>query len=74
MKLFDITGNGKGMFAIRFSDKGVFLIEYDKLKEMQEAGFKRINSVVCRMKGYRLENWLIDMEDEGGGNADCNRE
>lgn len=70
MQLFDMTGNGKGMFAIRFPEEEIYLIEYDKMKKMQAAGFKRINRSVGRTQGYRLEDWLRGKENEGEIDAD----
>lgn len=72
MQLFDMTGNSKGMFAIRFPEDGIYLIEYDKMQKMQDAGFKRINSSVSRTQGCRLEDWLHSKENEGEINADHN--
>lgn len=63
MKLFEMTGNGKGFFAIQFPETGIFLMRYDKLHEMQEAGFKRINASICRTQGIHLKNWLMNFEE-----------
>lgn len=63
MKLFDITGNGKGMFAIRFPGKGIYLLTFERLEELEEAGFKRINETVCRTQGVTLEEWLNSLKD-----------
>lgn len=73
MKLFDMTGNGKGMFAIRFPDNQIYLVEYDKIKEMWDAGFKRINYTVLRTQGQSLAEWISgkEFEDEGDRDADC---
>lgn len=66
MDLFDRTGNGKGMFAIRFrEDSTVYLVPYDRLLELKKAGFGRINATVCRLQGMTLSDWL-----EKGGCAD----
>lgn len=70
MQLFYMTGNSKGMFAIRFPEDGIYLIEYDKMKKMQDAGFKRINSCIGRTQGCRLEDWIRGKESEGEIDAD----
>jgi len=73
MKLFELTGNNKGMFAIRFRDEKIYLLEYDRIKELQTADFKRINSTVCRTQGKSLEEWLEQWNTEdsrGDQNAD----
>lgn len=75
MRLFELTGNSKGMFAIRFKDGDIYLLEYDKIKELQTADFKRINSTVCHTQGTSLEEWLEQWETEdnrGEQNADRN--
>lgn len=73
MRLFDMMGNGKGMFAIRFPESGIYLVEYDRMKELQDAGWKRINDTVCRTQGKRLAEWILskELEDEGGMDAYC---
>ena len=70
MKLFDLTGNGKGMFAIRFPERGVYLVEYDRMKELQDAGFKQINATVCRTQGITLREWLDSFGERDDNNAD----
>lgn len=70
MHLFDLTGNGVGMFAIRFPGDGIYLIDYVRLEELQNAGFKRINSSIGRSQGCLLRDWLNDKE--GKGNIDAN--
>lgn len=71
MQLFDATGNGKGMFAIRFPEEGIYLIEYSKMKKLQDAGFKRINGSIGRSQGVRLVEWLRKRENEGETDEDC---
>lgn len=67
MILFSMMGNKVGMFAIRFPGGQVYLLPYTKIQEMQDAGFKRINSTVCRTQGIELGKWLewSDREDAG---------
>lgn len=72
MRLFDMTGNGKGMFAIRFPDNQIYLVGYDRIREMQEAGFKRINDTVCRTQGISMEEWMKKFKEEE--DEDHNRE
>lgn len=74
MKLFDMTGNGKGMLAIRFPDGGTYLIGYDKTKELQDAGFRRINGTVCRAQGEDLREWIRRHESGDEGDADADRD
>ena len=70
MKLFELAGNGKGMFAIRFRKEKIFLIEYDRLEEMRTAGFKRINETVCRTQGKDLEEWFKSLSESEGWEED----
>lgn len=71
MRLFDMTGNGKGMLAIRFPDGGIYLVEYDKIQELRDAGFKRVNSTVCRTQGESLTEWIRGRETGNGGDRDA---
>ena len=66
MRLYDITGNRKGMFAIRFPSSEIYLVQYDRLKEMQEKQFKRIDKTVCRTQGTELKEWLGAFDEESG--------
>ena len=63
MKLFEMMGNLPGMFAIKFPDKTIYLVTYKKIKELQEAGFKRINETVCRTQGATLGEWLAGFDE-----------
>ena len=63
MKMFEMMGNLPGMFAIKFPDKTIYLVTYKKIKELQEAGFKRINETVCRTQGATLGEWLAGFDE-----------
>lgn len=74
MKLFQMTGNGIGLFAIRFQDGAIYLVSYDRLEELKAAGFGRIDATVCRTQGMSLLEWLAERNEEDGwgeNNADC---
>ena len=68
MTLFSMMGNAAGMFAIRFPGEQIYLLPYTKLQELQEAGFKRINTTVCRTQGIPLEQWLDWSDRDAGDN------
>lgn len=70
MILFSMMGNVPGMFAIRFPDRQIYLLQYTKLRELQEAGFKRINETVCRTQGMPLEQWLEWSDRDAGDNRE----
>lgn len=70
MILFSMMGNAPGMFAIRFPDRKIYLLQYTKLQELQEAGFKRINETVCRTQGIPLEQWLEWSDRDAGDNRE----
>lgn len=59
MTLFEMYGNEPGMFAIQFPSTHIYLMNYRKMKEMQDAGFKRIDETICKARGVRLEEWLM---------------
>lgn len=64
MKLFRMTGNGTGMFAIRFPDDEIYLVPYDRMEELKAAGFGRIDATVCRTQGKELSAWLTERNEE----------
>lgn len=70
MRLFSMMGNKVGMFAIRFPGGQIYLLPYTKIQEMQDAGFKRINSTVCRTQGMTLEGWLEWSDGDAGDNRE----
>lgn len=73
MHLFELTGNEKGKFALRFSNQKVYLIDYDIIKHLQGKGFKQIGEPDCMRYGCDLEYWLANLtESSGDGNADSN--
>lgn len=74
MKLFELTGNSRGMFAIRFPEKGICLIPYWQIKTLQEAGVKRIDLMGCHLHGQTFHDWLdARNKADGWGDEDaCN--
>lgn len=74
MHLFELTGNEKGKFALRFINQSVYLIDYDVIKHLQRKGLKRIDELDCRKYGCDIEDWLANLsESTGDGNADSYR-
>lgn len=73
MHLFELTGNEKGKFALRFSNQKIYLIDYDLIKHLQSRGIKQINEPICERHGSNIETWLNDItESMGDGSADSN--
>lgn len=73
MHLFELTGNEKGKFALRFSNQRIYLIDYDLIRYLQGKGLKRIGEAVCEIYASRLDTWLGNLlESTGDGNADSN--
>lgn len=70
MRLFEMTGNSKGMFAVRFLEGIIYLIPYDRMSELKEAGFKRIDATVCRTQGMKLSEWLKEQDEKDGWSED----
>lgn len=58
MKLFELTGNSRGMFAIRFSETEIYLVQYWKLADLQDSGIKKLDRVLCRTYGEEFHQWL----------------
>ncbi|MEY8357346.1 hypothetical protein AALB39_28945 [Lachnospiraceae bacterium 54-53] len=73
MHLFELAGNEKGKFALRFSNKKIHLIDYDLIKHLQRKGVKQINEPVCERYGSCIETWLSNhAESAGDESADSN--
>jgi len=71
MHLFELTGNEKGKFALRFSNQTIYLIDYDLIKHLQGKGIKQIDEPVCKRYGSNIDIWLGNLpESVGDGNAD----
>ena len=60
MKLFELTGNGSGKFAIRFRQGETYLVNYWQLAALKDKGYKRIDRMDCRMYGRELYSWLAE--------------
>ena len=58
MQLFEMTGNSRGMFAVRFPGNRIYLVAYWELKALRDNGVKSISSEECRTRGTELERWL----------------
>lgn len=75
MHLFELTGNGKGRFAIRFASQDIYLVDYWQLKALTDSGVKQIDRMDCKIYGCKFEDWL-DARDRADGwseeNADHN--
>lgn len=70
MHLFELTGNEKGKFALRFSNQNIYLIDYDLIRYLQSKGFKKIGEPGCMEYGCDIETWLENLlESAGGENA-----
>ena len=70
MKLFQMTGNEIGLFAIRFPDEAIYLVPCDRLKELKAAGFGRIDATVCLTQGMSFSDWLRERNREDGWGED----
>ena len=58
MYLFEMTGNSRGKFAIRFSPEEIYLVDYWKLDSLKKHGTKRIDRMICQMYGQSFDAWL----------------
>lgn len=73
MHLFELTGNEKGKFALRFSNQRIYLIDYDLIRYLQGKGLKKIGESVCEIYASYLDTWLGNLlESTGDKNADSN--
>lgn len=62
MKLFQLTGNRRGMFAIRFPETGIYLIDFEVLKELKDSGVNQIGKENISRYGRSLQSWLDDLD------------
>lgn len=69
MRLFELTGNSRGMFAIRFGPGEIYLIGYWKLKALMDQGLKRIDRMDCQAHGEDFFRWIKEQDrlDEWSG-------
>lgn len=58
MRLFEMTGNGRGKFAIRFSGQEIYLVDYWQLGALQGKGVNRISRMDCHVYGEGFRAWL----------------
>lgn len=66
MHLFELTGNGKGKFALRFSNQKIYLIDYDLIRHLQSKGIKQIGEAACESYGSNLDIWLGNLSESAG--------
>ena len=66
MKLFQLTGNRSGMFAIRFPGQEIYLVDFEVLKKLRDKGMKRITQEEIHIYGRPLDDWL---DEVAGGDA-----
>lgn len=58
MHLFELTGNGQGRFAIRFTNGAIYLVKYCQIKTLIDQGIRRISQEECRLYGEDFFMWL----------------
>lgn len=66
MHLFELTGNSRGMFAIRFKPEEIYLIGYWKLKVLMDQGIKRIDRMDCQTHGEDFFRWIKEQDRLNG--------
>lgn len=58
MHLFELAGNSRGKFAIRFPGGEIYLVDYWQLGVLRDKGVKRIGPEDCRLYGGEFTAWL----------------
>lgn len=72
MRLFELTGNSRGQFAIRFRQSGIYLMDYWQLKALRDNGMKSIDRAGCQLYGMDFQAWLADRGNvDGWGGEDA---
>lgn len=64
MKLFEQTGNRRGMFAVRFTAGPIYLVDYEIVRLLMKNGEKRITRSAIGRYGRTLGDWLEEKEME----------
>ena len=62
MRLFQLTGNMRGMFAIRFPETGIYLVDFGVLKKLKDDRVAQIDPVSIHKYGRSLQSWLDDLD------------
>ena len=72
MLLFHMTGNSRGMFAVRFQGAQVYLVDFQVLKHLKNKGRKTIPKSAMPTYGRTLESWLDELNvTRAGDNNGC---
>lgn len=73
MDLFYRTGNRRGMFAIRFPEGLIYLVDYQVMEDIREQGRKRIDKNEIHIYGRTFESWLEDFKilHQNSGRQEC---
>lgn len=58
MRLFELTGNSRGKFVIRFEGGKIYLVDYWQLEALRNKGYKQIAPVDAGIYGMELSVWL----------------
>ena len=67
MQFFYVTGNSRGMFAVRYDPEVIFLVDYQVLKDLQDRGVRSIPRVAMTRYGRTLNDWLQELNDSETG-------
>lgn len=70
MQFFYVTGNRRGMFAVRYPDEEVFLVDFQLLYSLKYEGKKSISRKEITTYGRTLESWLEDLKIMGEDDRD----
>ncbi len=70
MQLWHDTGNGSGLFAIRYGNEKIYLIRYQELTDLIRQGTKGINEEKCSIVGRDLEWWMQAAAEAGEDDCD----
>ncbi len=64
MRLFEQTGNRRGMFAVHFPAGETYLVDYEVLQVLYQSGWRSIPLKLIGRYGRTLESWLEEKEQE----------
>ena len=70
MQFFYVTGNSRGMFAVRYPDEMIFLVDFQLLDSLKHDGKKSISRADMTTYGRTLESWLEELKVTRTGDRD----
>ena len=66
MKLFELTGNSRGKFAVQFAGGLIYLLDYWQLTVLKKHGYKQLDLADCQLYGIEFSAWMAQRNAADG--------